>query len=158
MKLSVLIRSVDDIEKVARLGFEGVELAVDAFGQAAAGPLDDAAPVQARQLCARHDVEITALSYHAMAIHPPPAGLVTTAYERVFAAAEALGVHTVASLSGFIRALHEHRDRIYYVRAKHTDILPEQRYRVGLNGASTEKAWSLRPDPLSLQKGGSMRR
>jgi sugar phosphate isomerase/epimerase len=101
MKLSVLIGRIGDIEKVARLGFAGVELAVEAFGWAAPGPLDGDIVTQIRGLYARHDVEITALAYHALAVDPPPSDLVTTAYERVFAAAEELGVRTVASMSGF---------------------------------------------------------
>lgn len=33
-----------------------------------------------------------------------------------------------------VRALHEFKDRIYHVHAKDTEMLPEKRYRVGVNG------------------------
>ena len=35
-----------------------------------------------------------------------------------------------------IRALHEYRDRVYHVHAKDTELLPERRYRAGVNDTS----------------------
>jgi sugar phosphate isomerase/epimerase len=34
----------------------------------------------------------------------------------------------------YIRALYEFKDRIYHVHAKDTEMLPERRYRGGING------------------------
>jgi sugar phosphate isomerase/epimerase len=33
-----------------------------------------------------------------------------------------------------VRALREYKDRVYHVHAKDTELLPEQRYRAGING------------------------
>jgi sugar phosphate isomerase/epimerase len=219
MKLGFLTRSAADIEKAARLGFAGIELMSDAFGDAAAGALDEAKIGEAQRLAARCGVEVTALAYYDLAFRPPAEEVVTTAYERVFDAAEALGVRVVASMSGFdpnrdwdgnvrlfaerfrpiteraeqrglrlaienwmgfggrlpfrpvnmggspdtwdawfaavpspalgiefdpshlywqgidhIRALREFADRVYHVHAKDTQLLPERRYRGGVNG------------------------
>ncbi|MBC8075633.1 MAG: sugar phosphate isomerase/epimerase, partial [Chloroflexales bacterium] len=35
-----------------------------------------------------------------------------------------------------LRALHEYPDRIYHVHAKDTELLPERRYRAGINDTS----------------------
>jgi sugar phosphate isomerase/epimerase len=219
MKFAFLTANAADIEKAARLGFDGVELNASAFGVAGAGALDADKISQAEQLCAKHGVEITALAYYDLAFSPPAAGQVTNAYARVFDAAETLGVRTITSMSGFdasrdwagnvqlfaerlgpvaelaearglrvaienwmgfgghlpfkpinmggapdtwddwfkalpskaiglefdpshlywqgidhIRALREYKDRVYHVHAKDTEILPERRYRGGVNG------------------------
>jgi sugar phosphate isomerase/epimerase len=174
---------------------------------------------EAKRLSGEHGVEITALAYYELAFDPPAPDAVTTAYERVFDAAEALGVDVIASMSGFdadrdwdgnvklfaerfgpvaelaeergiriafenwmgyggslphrpvnmggspatwdawfeavpspalglefdpshlywqgidhLRALYEYRDRVYHVHAKDTEMLPERRYRGGVNG------------------------
>jgi sugar phosphate isomerase/epimerase len=219
MKLGFLTPRVADIEKAARLGFEGVELAAGAFGDAAAGDLDTAMIDEAKRLTEQHGVAITALAYYDMAFRPMAAETITSAYERVFDAAEALGVQVIASMSGFdpdrdwegnvrlfaerfspvaeraearglriafenwmgfggrlpfrpvnmggapdtwdawfaavpspalgiefdpshlywqgidhIRALREYAGRVYHVHAKDTEMLPERRYRGGVNG------------------------
>ena len=219
MKLSFLTGSMKDIEKAAHLGFDGVELQAGAFGNAAQGPLDEESIAQAKHACQTHSMTITALAYYDLSFAPPPADVLSTAYERVFAAAEKLGVTTIASMSGFdanrdwagnvqlfadrfgplarlaeererriaienwmgfggylpfkpinmggspdtwdawfqavpskalglefdpshlywqgidhLRALHEFKDRIYHVHAKDTEMLPEKRYRGGVNG------------------------
>ena len=223
MKLGFLTASAADIEKAARLGFDGIELEAPAFGDAAAGALDMDEVDAAGRLCARHAVEITALAYYDVSFQPQifnRAGpeRVLEAYERVFDAAQRLGVRTIASMSGFdagrdwagnlqlfadrfgpvaehaerrglriafenwmgfggrlpfrptnmggspdtwdawfdavpsralglefdpshlywqgidhIRALREFKDRIYHVHAKDTEMLPEHRYRGGVN-------------------------
>ena len=196
-----------------------MELFSDAFGKAGTGALDVGKITRAKELSQEHGVEITALAYYDMAFDPPPDETVATAYERVFDAAEALGVRTIASMSGFdpnrdwegnvrlfadrfgpvarmaegrglrvafenwmgfggqlpfrptnmggspdtwdawfdavpsqalglefdpshlywqgidhMRALYEYKDRIYHVHAKDTEMLPERRYRGGVNG------------------------
>jgi sugar phosphate isomerase/epimerase len=219
MKLGFLTASIADIEKAARLGFDAVELNASAFGKAGQGDLDRDKIATAKQLCGQHGVEITALSYMDLAFSPPPPDAITQAYERVFDAAEILGIRTIASMSGFdpdrdwsgnvtlfaerfgpivesaerrgmrvalenwmgfggrlpfrprnmggspdtwddwfnavpspalgiefdpshlfwqgidhIRALREYKDRVYHVHAKDTEMLPERRYRGGVNG------------------------
>jgi sugar phosphate isomerase/epimerase len=219
MKLGFLTGSVADLEKAARLGFDGVELAVGALGNPAAGPIEVEKIAEAKQLCLEHQVSITALAYYDLAFNPPPEGELTAVYERVFDAACELGVGVVTSMSGFdanrdwdgnvqlfadrfgpiaekaeakglrvafenwmgfwgrvpfkplnmggapdtwdawfnavpskalgiefdpshlywqgidhIRALREYKDRVYHVHAKDTEMLPERRYRGGVNG------------------------
>ncbi len=193
----------------------------DAFGDAAAGSLDADAIAEAKRLAARHSVEVTALAYYDLAFRPPAPEVVTTAYERVFDAADALGVQVIASMSGFdpdrdwdgnvrlfaerfapvaeraerrglrvalenwmgfggrlpfrpvnmggspstwdawfaavpspalglefdpshlywqgidhVRALRQYAGRVHHVHAKDTQLLPERRYRDGVNGTS----------------------
>lgn len=220
MKLSFLTGSIADIEKSARLGFDGIELQATAFGNPAEGELDKDLIAQARHLAEKHGVGITTLAYYELAwgkFSSPEA--ITKAYERVFGAAEELGITVVASMTGFdatrdwngnvqlfadrfgpitelaeqrgmrialenwmsvhgrlpfkpvnfggspdtwdtlfqavpskalglefdpshlywqgidhIRALYEFRDRVYHVHAKDTEMLPEKRYRGGVNG------------------------
>ena len=98
MKLGFLTGSINDIAKSARLGFDGIELKADAFGNAATGPLDAKRIEQASKLSRQYGVTITAIAYYDIAFNPPPANAVTTAYERVFDAAEALGVNVIASM------------------------------------------------------------
>ncbi|MEJ7652977.1 MAG: sugar phosphate isomerase/epimerase family protein, partial [Chloroflexia bacterium] len=182
-------------------------------------PLDPAKISEAGRLAQACDVEITALAYYAMSFKPASARALAEAYDRVFDAAETLGVGVVASMSGFdadkdwdgnvqlfaerfgpiaesaerrglriaienwmgyggrlpfrpvnmggspdtwdawfdavpnkalgiefdpshlywqgidhIRALREYSDRVYHVHAKDTQMLPERRYRGGVNG------------------------
>jgi sugar phosphate isomerase/epimerase len=217
MKFGFLSGSISDIAKAAWLGFDGIELRTDAFGDAAAGPLDSDRLDEAKRLVAEHGVTITALAYYGLA-GAPPADVVAT-YGRVFDAAETLGVNVIASMSGFdadrdwdgnvrlfaerfgpiaaeaegrglrvafenwmgfggrlpfrprnmggspdtwdawfsavpspalgiefdpshlywqgidhLRALREYADRVYHVHAKDTEMLPERRYRAGVNG------------------------
>jgi len=219
MKLGFLTSRLEDIEKAERLGFNGIELNAEAFGAAAEGPLDPAKISEAGRLAQACDVEITALAYYAMSFKPASARALAEAYDRVFDAAETLGVGVVASMSGFdadkdwdgnvqlfaerfgpiaesaerrglriaienwmgyggrlpfrpvnmggspdtwdawfdavpnkalgiefdpshlywqgidhIRALREYSDRVYHVHAKDTQMLPERRYRGGVNG------------------------
>ena len=224
MKLSFLTTRAEDIEKAAHLGFDGVELDTSTFGDAATGALDVRLVDAAAESCSRHNVVITALAYYDVSFQAEVfnrAGpeLVTEAYDRVFDAAERLGVRTIASMSGFdsdrdwkgnvqlfakrfgpvaahaelrgfqiaienwmgywgqlpfkpsnmggspdtwdawfsavpstalglefdpshlywqgidhIRALREFKDRIFHVHAKDTEMLPERRYRGGVNG------------------------
>jgi len=224
VKLGFLTSTVSDIDKAARLGFDGIELATGAFGDPAAGPLDRATLQQAKQLCEQNQVELTALAYYDVAFKAATfnAGRpehVLQAYERVFDAAEQLGVRTITSMSGFdaaqdwngnlqlfadrfgpvadaaerrgmriaienwmgfggalpfkptnmggspdtwdawfsavpskalglefdpshlywqgidhVRALREYKERVYHVHAKDTEMLPERRYRSGVNG------------------------
>lgn len=224
MKLGFLTSTISDIETAARLGFDGVEIAANAFGDPAAGPLDTTALKKAKQLCEQNRVEVTALAYYDLAFKATTfnAGApeqVLHAYQSVFDAAEQLGVSTITSMSGFdaaldwngnvrlfadrfgpvaaaaerrgmrvaienwmgfsgsvpfkptnmggspdtwdvwfnavpsvalglefdpshlywqgidhVRALREYRDRVYHVHAKDTEMLPERRYRGGVNG------------------------
>jgi sugar phosphate isomerase/epimerase len=219
MKFGFLTANISDIEKAARLGFNGIELNATAFGRAEVGALERDAIEQARRLCQAHQITITSLAYYDLAFLPPAANMMTTAYERVFDAAAALGVQTIASMAGFdsnrdwggnlalfaerfapiarsaeargmriafenwmgfgghlpfkprnlggspetwdamfgavpspalgiefdpshlywqgidhIRALREYKDRVYHVHAKDTEMLPERRYRGGVNG------------------------
>jgi sugar phosphate isomerase/epimerase len=217
MRLGFLSGKISDVEKAARLGFDGIELDAGAFGPMTSDGPDLAAVAEARRLCEEHGVEITALAYYGMAGHPAQGDVIAT-YDRVFALAEALGVRTVASMSGFdpdrdwdgnlqlfadrfgpvaehaerrglriafenwmgfggalpfrpvnmggapdtwdawfrlvpspaigiefdpshlywqgidpVRALLEFGDRVYHFHAKDTELLPEQRYRGGVN-------------------------
>ncbi|GCE31746.1 hypothetical protein KDA_72300 [Dictyobacter alpinus] len=220
MKLSYLTSTMTELEKAARLGFDGIELNAAAFGAAAQGALDREAITRAKQLAEKHQVSITSLAYYNLAgdtSSSPEA--ITKAYGHVFDAAEILGVNVIASMGGFdsnrnwdgniqlftdrfgpitelaekrgmliaienwmavhgrlpfkpvniggspdtwdamfkavpskalglefdpshlywqgidhIRALHEFKDRIYHVHAKDTEMLPERRYRGGVNG------------------------
>ncbi len=219
MKLGFLTGNWQDIEKAARLGFKGIELGTGAFGDAVQGKLDLDLVAKANELCRRHDIEITALAHYRCATGPDDVALAPKEYERVFDAAEALGVRTIAAMSGFdarldwdgnvqffadrfgpvseiaekrglrlafenwmgfggslpfrpvnmggapdtwdrwfkavpskalglefdpshlywqgidhLRALREYGDRVYHVHAKDTEMLPERRYRGGING------------------------
>lgn len=221
MKLSFLTANVNDLEKAAQLGFDGIELNVRAFGNPANGALDKDAIAHARQLANKYHVGIHALAFYDVSgkQYNEDPKLVVPAYERVFDALEALELDVVASMGGFdaskdwdgniqlfadrfgpvaeiaerrgvkiafenwmsvhgrlpfrpvniggspdtwdamfkavpsralglefdpshlywqgidhIRALHEFKDRIYHVHAKDTEMLPERRYRGGVNG------------------------
>jgi sugar phosphate isomerase/epimerase len=220
MKLSFLTGTIDDLEKAARLGFDGIELQATAFGNIAIQKPDQVAIDHARQLVKQHKVDITAMAYYGLAFgHFETEADIQRAYERVFDIAEALGVRVIASMSGFdagrdwqgnlqlfadrfgpiaemaarrgllvalenwmsvsghlpfkpinfggspdtwdalfkavpekalglefdpshlywqgidhIRALREFRDRVHHVHAKDTEMLPERRYRGGING------------------------
>jgi sugar phosphate isomerase/epimerase len=220
MKLSFLTENIADLEKAAQLGFDGIELNARAFGNPAEGELEREAITRAKQLAEKYQVSISSLAYYDLAwgsFSSPDA--ITKAYERVFGAAEELGINIVASMGGFdaardwegniqlfadrfgpisalaeqrgmlialenwmsvqgrvpfkplniggspdtwdalfhavpskalglefdpshlywqgidhIRALHEFKDRVYHVHAKDTEMLPERRYRGGING------------------------
>lgn len=219
MQLGFLTATTDDIAKAAQLGFDTVELNVRAFGNPAVATLDPGMVAQAHALCAQHRITISALAYYDLAFQPPAEAVIPTAYTRVFAVAEALGVRIITSMSGFdatrdwggnlqlfadrfgpvaalaeqhgmqvafenwmgfggqlpfkpqnmggapdtwdawfravpslalglefdpshlywqgidhLRVLHEFKDRIYHVHAKDTEMLPERRYRGGVNG------------------------
>lgn len=101
MKLGFLTNSIDDIAKAARLGFDGLELHSNAFGNAAEGPLDRELIAKARDLCAETGVTITALAYYDIAFRTPAPDKITDAYDRVFDAATELGIDVIASMSGF---------------------------------------------------------
>jgi sugar phosphate isomerase/epimerase len=107
MKLGFLTSSINDIEKAARLGFDSVELNVRAVGDPAEGALDAGQIEQVKQLVAQHNVSISALAYYDLAGRGPSLfnkeapSFTVAAYERVFDLAEALGVPTIASMSGF---------------------------------------------------------
>lgn len=219
MKLGFLTAHSQDIEKAARLGFQAIELNVEALGKVADGPINKETVAQVREQATKHNIEITALAAYGVASHPAFKEDLTTGYERVFDVAEGLGVNVIASMSGFdanrdwdgnvqlfadrfgpvaeraeqrgmriafenwmgfwghlpfkpvnmggspdtwetmfrvvpsraiglefdpshlywqgidhLRALHEFKDRIYHVHAKDTEMLPERRYRGGVNG------------------------
>lgn len=219
MQFGFLTQQIDDIAKAARLGFDAVELNVRAIGNPAAQELDADRIEQTRQLCGQYGIAISALAYYDMAFQPPAEDAVQRAYERVFDAADALGVQVITSMSGFdsnrdwngnvqlfadrfgpvaklaeqrgmrvafenwmgfgghvpfrplnmggspdtwdawfnavpskalgiefdpshlywqgidhLRALREYKDRVYHVHAKDTEMLPERRYRGGVNG------------------------
>lgn len=107
MKLGFLTSSINDIEKAARLGFDSVELNVRAVGDPAEGALDAGQIEQVKQLVAQHNVSISALAYYDLAGRGPSLfnkeapSFTHAAYERVFDLAQALGVQTIASMSGF---------------------------------------------------------
>ncbi len=224
MKLGFLTRTIADIEKAARFGFDAVELQANAFGDPRSRSLKHEAIAEAQQMCQQHGITISALAYYdvafqAAAFNASEPDAVLVAYERVFDAAEQLGIQTIASMSGFdarrdwagnvqlftdrfgpvaemaeerglrlafenwmgfgghlpfapsnmggspdtwdalfgavpsralglefdpshlywqgidyLRALGEYADRIYHVHAKDVEMLPEHRYRGGVNG------------------------
>lgn len=107
MQFGFLTSSLDEIAKAQRIGFDGIELKTDVFGNAADGDLDADKIAMANDLAARHGIRITALAYYGLTSGSlaPPA--VAAAYRRVFDAAERLGVRVVASMSGF------HADRTW---------------------------------------------
>ena len=72
MKLGFLTGTIADIEKAGRLGFDGIELAANAFGDPLAGPLDSDALRKAKQLCEQHRVEIMALAYYDLMLRSLP--------------------------------------------------------------------------------------
>ncbi|HEX4207494.1 MAG TPA: sugar phosphate isomerase/epimerase family protein [Ktedonobacteraceae bacterium] len=222
MQLSFLTGNVQDLEKAARLGFDGIELQAGAFVQATEGQINHEAIAQAKRLREKHRANINSLAFYEIAfkqqVYSSPE-IVLKAYEQVLNAAEAIGVTVIASMAGFdakrdwhaniqlfadrfgpvadlaekrgiklafenwmaiqgklpfrpvniggspdtwdamftavpskalglefdpshlywqgidhIRALHEFKDRIYHVHAKDTEMLPERRYRGGVNG------------------------
>jgi sugar phosphate isomerase/epimerase len=220
MKLSFLTGNIGDLEKAARLGFDGIELNAGALGDAVTGPLNRETIAQVRQLSEKHGVKVFALAFYELGgkrLKTPET--IRQAYERVFEAAELLGINIIASMGGFdadrdwkgniqlfadrfgpvaevaeqrgmkvafenwmsvhgrlpfrpvniggspdtwddmfhavpsmalglefdpshlywqgidhIRALKEFRERIVHVHAKDTEMLPERRYRGGVNG------------------------
>jgi sugar phosphate isomerase/epimerase len=101
MRLGFLTGSVDDIEKAARFGFDGIELQHGAFGRVAEGEADDGAIERAQQLCRKHGVEITAIAYYGVAGSKAAPDEVLKRYSNVFDLVESLGVTTIASMSGF---------------------------------------------------------
>jgi sugar phosphate isomerase/epimerase len=222
MQLSFLTSDIQDIEKAARLGFDGIELQAGALVQAADGQINSEAIDQVKQLCEKHHVHVNSLAFYEIAfksqVYSSP-NIVLKAYEQVFNVAEKMGITVIASMAGFdanrdwdanillfadrfgpvaelaekrgvrlafenwmamhgkqpfrpvniggspdtwdamfaavpskalglefdpshlywqgidhIRALHEFKDRIYHVHAKDTEMLPERRYRGGVNG------------------------
>ena len=90
-----------DIAKAARLGFDGIELKAEAFGNPRTGPLDPGLVRSAREQAAEHGVTITAVAYYGLAGGGGGSDWVTEAYDHVFDAAEALDVNVIASMSGF---------------------------------------------------------
>jgi len=222
MKLSFLTNAIDDLEKAARLGFDGIELQAGAVVQVPEGHINTEAIAQIKRLSEKHRVHVEALAFYEIAfkqqIYTSPE-IMLRAYEQVFNAAEKVGVTVIASMAGFdpdrnwdanvqlfadrfgpiadlaekrgikiafenwmalhgklpfrpvniggspdtwdamfsavpsralglefdpshlywqgidhIRALREFKDRIYHVHAKDTEMLPERRYRGGVNG------------------------
>jgi sugar phosphate isomerase/epimerase len=101
MKLGFLTDKIQDIPKARRLGFQAIELNSAALGQAGTGPLDRAKTNEAAKLAADEGIAITALAYYDVAWAPPAPDQFTAAFERVFDAAEILGVSVVAAMSGF---------------------------------------------------------
>ena len=101
LQLGFLTAALDDFEKAARLGFDAIELNVSAFGRAGFGDLDRSRVRAAQELRTKHGVAISALAFYDLAFDPPPPDAVGLAYRRVFDVAETLGVHTIASMSGF---------------------------------------------------------
>jgi sugar phosphate isomerase/epimerase len=219
VRLGFLSFDCSDIEKAARLGFDGLELSVTAFGDPRIGELDKRLVQRTREDAEAAGVEITALAYYGLAAFAPDDGELVRSYERVFEAATRLDVETVASMSGFdadldwqgnldlfarrfralaplaesrglrlalenwmgfgghlpfrpvnmggspglwelwfelvpspalglefdpshlawqgidaLRALREFADRVHHVHAKDVELLPDQRYRWGMNG------------------------
>jgi sugar phosphate isomerase/epimerase len=220
MKLGFLTAKVTDIEKAARLGFQAIEMQARGFGDMSETNPDKQLLKQAKQLGKKHKIEITAVAYYRCATKPSDVALARKEFARVFDVAEALGVQTVAAMSGFnadldwkgnlqffgdrfgpvsqmaekrglrvafenwmgfwgrlpfrpvtmggspdtwddlfktvpskalgiefdpshlywqgidhIRALKEYKHRVYHVHAKDTEMMPENRYRGGVNGA-----------------------
>lgn len=219
MKLGFLTGRMADIERAARLGFDGLELSTGAFGNATQGPLEAEKIAEADRLCRAGGVTLTALAFYNVAgtrMSPPE---ILAAYKHVFDAMETLGVSVVTSMSGFdserdwdgnvqlwadrfgpvadeaerrglkvafenwmgyggslpfkpvnmggspdtwdawfsavpskalgiefdpshlywqgidhLRAVREYGGRVYHVHAKDTEMLPERRYRGGVNG------------------------
>ena len=222
MHLSFLTGNIQDLEKAARLGFDGIELNVSALVQAREGQVNQEAIAQFKQLREKYQMRVDALAFYEIAfkqqVYSSPE-IVQQAYEQVFNTAESVGVTMIASMAGFdanrdwtaniqlfadrfgpvadlaekrgiklafenwmaihgklpfrpiniggspdtweamfsavpskalglefdpshlhwqgidyIRALYEFKDRIYHVHAKDTEMLPERRYRGGVNG------------------------
>lgn len=101
MKLGFLSSRVDDVQKAATLGFAAIELEVSALGDPKRGPIPDSGIELARRNAAECGIEITALAYYGLASDPPANDEIDAVYDRVFAAADQLGVGIVASMSGF---------------------------------------------------------
>lgn len=101
MRLGFLTADAADIEKAARLGFDGIELQARAFG-VPDGPAEGETVEEALSTSRRLGVEITALAYHGLTRMPSasPAEVLET-YRRVFDLAERLSVRVVACMGGF---------------------------------------------------------
>jgi sugar phosphate isomerase/epimerase len=61
-------------KKAGRLGFSGIELSAGAFGVMSEGAPNADAVAQAKALCAKHNVEITALAFYDLAWTPCGSG------------------------------------------------------------------------------------
>ena len=107
MKFGFLSGSLDEIETAHRIGFDGIELKTDAFGNAAVADLDADRIASAKEMTAHHGITVTALAHYGLTGDSLEPAAVATAYGRVFDAAERLGVRVVASMSGF------HADRAW---------------------------------------------
>ena len=219
MKLGFLTGNVADIEKAARLGFDGLELNVSALGNFITNTINQDAVNRTKELSQRYGITLTALAFYDLSKASSADTPLAVIYERIFNVAETLGVQVIASMGGFdanrdwkgniqlfadrfgpitekaeqhgmriaienwmsvhgrlpfrpvniggspdtwddmfravpsqalglefdpshlywqgidhIRALREYKDRIYHVHAKDTEMLPERRYRGGING------------------------
>ena len=101
MKLGFLAGDFRDIEKAKRFGFRAIELTARSFGDPSEKSPDKKLVQQAKQLAKKHHIEITALAYYRCATKPSDVKLAPIEYARVFDVAEALGIQTVATMSGF---------------------------------------------------------
>src|SRR5262245_59003773 len=101
MQLGFLTANIDDIAKAAQLGFDAIELNVRGIGNPLEQDLDAAAIERVKQLCKQQNIILSALAYYDLAGRQPSDTDVLRAYGRIFDAMEALGVQTVASMSGF---------------------------------------------------------
>lgn len=101
MKLGFLTGNIKDIEKAKRLGFAAIELHSGAFGDAAEGTLDRKKIAEAKALCKKTGIEITALAFYHFDNQPAAVKTAAAVYGRVFDAAEALNIGVVTTMSGF---------------------------------------------------------
>src|SRR5262245_8155492 len=106
VKLGFLADELTAIQKAAQLGFSCVELECSALGDPRSGPIDQATLDRAAELTSQYQIELSAIAYYGLAsFDPPPPHELEPTYEHVFAAAEALDVTVVASMSGFDSSL-----------------------------------------------------
>lgn len=101
MRLGFLSGRVEDIEKAGRIGFTGIELNANAFRGPNPEEMNSESIHRAKELCHKHNVEITAIAYYELAGTQPSISEVVAGYERAFDLADELGVSVVASMSGF---------------------------------------------------------
>jgi sugar phosphate isomerase/epimerase len=156
MKLAFYTTNIADIDKAARLGFDGIALAASAFGKVGAGALDNEAIAQARRLCVKRFGPVAACAerrglrvalenwigfWGRVPFRPMNMGGSPDTWDAMFGAVSspALGLefdpsHLFWQGIDHIRALKEYRDRVYHVHAKDVEVLPERRYRGGING------------------------
>ena len=104
MTLGFLTSKLEDIELAAQLGFTGVELGTGALA-AGTSAEREAKLEQARALCAKTGIEVTAIAFYDISWSSEVQADPLPGYLAAFEAAEALGVKVISSMSGFDASL-----------------------------------------------------